>query len=110
MCIICQPHYITVSLLAFGAISLQPLFRIVPILIPVCVCVMCVCLCVCVCVCVCVCACVHARMCVVCACVSYVRVSMCVYVYVCVWVCVCRMWVWNLMIPDLKGVLRVMAG
>ena len=24
-------------------------------------------------------------------------------------VCVC-MWVWNLMIPDLKGVLRVMAG
>ena len=24
----------------------------------------------------------------------------------CVWVCVC-MWVWNLMIPDLKGVLRV---
>ena len=52
------------------------------------------------------CACVHARMCVVCACVSYVRVSMCVYVYV----CVCRMWVWNLMIPDLKGVLRVMAG
>ena len=59
--------------------------------------------------CACVCACVHARMCVVCACVSYVRVSMCVDVYVCVWVCVC-MWVWNLMIPDLKGVLRVMAG
>ena len=43
---------------------------------------------------------VYARMCVVCACV-------CGCVCVCVGVC---MWVWNLMIPDLKGVLRVMVG
>ena len=41
-------------------------------------------------------------MCVVCACID-----VCGCVCVCVGVC---MWVWNLMIPDLKGVLRVMAG
>ena len=54
----------------------------------------------------CVCACKH-----VCCIHVHVCVYRCVWMCMCVCGCVCVcMWVWNLMIPDLKGVLRVMAG